>query len=768
MRKSLVIVLFISMITIITVPSKAENTGVSSVLYHVNGQPPLIWGVSWRGDTVYWAFKDNSSVVIVQMEPSGAIEPLFSYEVTVSGYDTRYYFGEPHVMPFNNSFLIWGNLRSEIYNPFKVDYMSGFWIANVSRSGKVNWARAYLTKLSSSILRAVRVNDGILIIGDGSIYSGGDAFIALLNSKTGEIEKGYAFGGRFMDGISRIIKMENGNLLLVGTSWSFGAPQTALFLIEITPQLDIVQKRAYITYENWTPVKGLELDIPKVKVLEDGNVVLEGTFRVWSYTPNTTVQSKEGLWELKLDRNLNVVSYSFRELASPTTNLTLSHSYLAEHGGRRYLIEMMYTNHFGVFVGEIKRDIIDGETIGIPTNTDPTRPQIWLMDVAPLEDSMMLFLNVHEFADERYASQTEGTLVIKVPYDNITAIRELKKRHMYSGSFRFELKKWDVDVRQYHGDFDEIIHTLKFNPPEGTIKLTQKTEGIPQITTIRDPGPSGKLEFPDIANETHVYIDGKYVGAGPKMYTLPAGVHMIRFQHEGFIPYTCEVEIKPDHVHYVFGPAYVTITTTPPNSTIVLMEQDKNISLSGKSPLKAILRGSYTLKVTKEGFRTVVKDIHVFYGKNVTLHITLPPQSATLKIESDPSALVFINGTFKGNTPLEVELPPGQYAVELKKDGYQNYSITVALKDRDVVTIGEVLEKVPTTTTKSPEVLENATSTTSSPAQKFFEGNETEDNPGAKTEKSICGPGMAVIIALLSAGIRKRHKSRDYQGSMAR
>ncbi|CAD5243499.1 PEGA domain-containing protein [Thermococcus camini] len=754
MKKILAIVLILAITTIISVPLEAGNTSVNSVLYHVNGQPPLIWGVSWKGDRIYWAFEENSSMTIVEARAPGDVEPLFNYEVTVSGHDTDYYFGGSHVMPFNNSFLIWGHLRSKIDDVMKVDYLSGFWIANVSRSGRVNWAKAYLTKCSSSILRTVKVNNKILIIGDGSIYSGGDAFIALLNSKTGEIEKGYALGGRSMDGISRIVKLKNGNFLLAGTSWSFGTPQTAIILVEITPQLDIVQKRAYVTYENRIPVKGLELDISKVKVTEDGNVVLEGTFGVWSHTPNTTVQSKDGLWKLKLDRNLNVVSYSFRELASPTTNLTLSLGYTLEHNSKRYLIQEMYTGNFNVFVGEIRGNTIDGELIGIPTNTNPTRPQIWLMDVAPLDDSMMLFLEVHGFADEMYANQIEGILVVEVPYDNITAVRELKKRHLYSGHFKFELKKWNVDVRQYTGDFDEIIHTLKFNPPEGDIKFIRKTEGIPQITTIRDPGPAGKLEFPDIANETHVYIDGKYVGAGPKMYTLPAGVHIVRFQHKGFVPYTYDVEIKPDHVHYVFGPAYVTITTTPPNSTIVLMEQDKNISISGKSPLKAILRGSYTLKVTKEGFRTVVKDIHGFYGKNVTLHITLPPQSATLKIESNPSASVFINGTFKGDTPLEVELPPGQYAVELKKDGYQNYSITVALKDGDVVTIGEVLEKVPTTT--------------SNPAQKFFEENETEDNPGAKTEKSICGPGMAVIIALLPVGIRKRPKSRDGQGSMAR
>lgn len=52
--------------------------------------------------------------------------------------------------------------------------------------------------------------------------------------------------------------------------------------------------------------------------------------------------------------------------------------------------------------------------------------------------------------------------------------------------------------------------------------------------------------------------------------------------------------------------------------------------------------------------------------------------TATLRIKSQPEgAKVYINGTYKGMTPLILELEPRTYSIKLSKDRYENYTTTI-------------------------------------------------------------------------------------------
>ena len=54
-----------------------------------------------------------------------------------------------------------------------------------------------------------------------------------------------------------------------------------------------------------------------------------------------------------------------------------------------------------------------------------------------------------------------------------------------------------------------------------------------------------------------------------------------------------------------------------------------------------------------------------------------PP--ATLSINSNPCASIYINYIYKGNTPMEIELKPGIYTIEVKKENYETYVETIEL-----------------------------------------------------------------------------------------
>ncbi len=63
-----------------------------------------------------------------------------------------------------------------------------------------------------------------------------------------------------------------------------------------------------------------------------------------------------------------------------------------------------------------------------------------------------------------------------------------------------------------------------------------------------------------------------------------------------------------------------------------------------------------------------------------------------LAISSSPKAAkVYINGEFKGATDLNLTLPPGNYKVEIQKDGYTSYSTNITLKGELVETVDPIL-----------------------------------------------------------------------------
>ena len=67
---------------------------------------------------------------------------------------------------------------------------------------------------------------------------------------------------------------------------------------------------------------------------------------------------------------------------------------------------------------------------------------------------------------------------------------------------------------------------------------------------------------------------------------------------------------------------------------------------------------------------------------------------AKLSITSNPSASVYINDKQRGTTPLEVELAPGNYTIEIKKQDYKTYTETIELSSGEKKSISAKLSPV--------------------------------------------------------------------------
>ncbi len=71
-------------------------------------------------------------------------------------------------------------------------------------------------------------------------------------------------------------------------------------------------------------------------------------------------------------------------------------------------------------------------------------------------------------------------------------------------------------------------------------------------------------------------------------------------------------------------------------------------------------------------------------------------RTGTLSITSTPSgAKVYINGSYKGLTPMTRTMSSGNYTIELTKDGYSNYKIKVSITQNKVSQIKVTLTAIP-------------------------------------------------------------------------
>jgi len=102
-------------------------------------------------------------------------------------------------------------------------------------------------------------------------------------------------------------------------------------------------------------------------------------------------------------------------------------------------------------------------------------------------------------------------------------------------------------------------------------------------------------------------------------------------------------------------------------------------------------KSSYA-KVTDSEAKTMTSRA-IIQDSNATVTTIIGP--GTLEISSSPSgAKIYVNGEYKGVTPLTLSLMPGTYEVKITKDGYEDYTGMVGVKTGETRSISVTLKLV--------------------------------------------------------------------------
>lgn len=99
-------------------------------------------------------------------------------------------------------------------------------------------------------------------------------------------------------------------------------------------------------------------------------------------------------------------------------------------------------------------------------------------------------------------------------------------------------------------------------------------------------------------------------------------------------------------------------------------------------PSQTLTAGEHTVTVRRLGFAPFSRKVTVAANKGNEVVVTLEPSAAVLTVSSDVAgAQVFINNRLAGTAPLiDLEVPPGNVDIAVKKEGYHDGAQTLNAK----------------------------------------------------------------------------------------
>jgi hypothetical protein len=252
------------------------------------------------------------------------------------------------------------------------------------------------------------------------------------------------------------------------------------------------------------------------------------------------------------------------------------------------------------------------------------------------------------------------------------------------------------------GDYTVKLNKRGYKPltMEVRIRRGKTTSKNFEMEKIRPLPREGWLKIYSNPENAMVVIQDREYGRTPVEVKLPEGSYIVEIKKTEYLPYEREVHVERREVSYInadlekkrgrrkFGEIH--FSTNPRGAKVSI---DGNYR--GEAPLSIrVPAGEYQVKIRMRGYEPFHQNVHVkpwgdHYVEADLVEVAPPVTlTGTLKIVSKPHrSKVFINGIYKGKTPLEMTIDPNMYAVEVMHKSHLTYRQPVHLRPGQVVNI---------------------------------------------------------------------------------
>ncbi len=206
---------------------------------------------------------------------------------------------------------------------------------------------------------------------------------------------------------------------------------------------------------------------------------------------------------------------------------------------------------------------------------------------------------------------------------------------------------------------------------------TKPTEGTLEISTQ----PSG----------ADIFVDGVHYGKSPLSARLSEGSHYITAVKKGYRQASTMANVVAGRTNSItlnlesITQKYSLIVNSSPSGANVYIDNN-NV---GQSPIRiSVDQGTHTLRLEKQGYQTHEETINI--NSDMSRSIALEEQVQTYRVEINANvygANVYVDGNYRGKTPLTLNLERGSHNFEVEASGYSSYSQSFYISSDRVVNV---------------------------------------------------------------------------------
>ena len=307
------------------------------------------------------------------------------------------------------------------------------------------------------------------------------------------------------------------------------------------------------------------------------------------------------------------------------------------------------------------------------------QPNAGVVDLSDIDDNKELSINLKpDFGSIYITTEPENGAIVILDNINTTKTTPCTLDEVESGTHRITLRReW----------YEPVIKEFNLLAEE------EKTINIKLLPSY------GELNI-STEPKADIFIENVKKGHGEYSCRLSPGIYSVKAQKPKHHDDYQNIEImlgEVKNVNFNLRPQYGTldITTTPWDANITI--EDK---VYGKTPktIKDILVGTYTVKLTKEGYTSITKTITIKEGQTEEINEELS-SGKQITINSSPQgAKLYIDNNYKGTTPYTSNLSFGKHNVKLTKAEYEDLSQSINVKEnnKDInLTLKSIIKEIP-------------------------------------------------------------------------
>lgn len=236
-----------------------------------------------------------------------------------------------------------------------------------------------------------------------------------------------------------------------------------------------------------------------------------------------------------------------------------------------------------------------------------------------------------------------------------------------------------------------------YQPLERIVEIGAAADQEISISMIKLPGILTVTTIPESGSD--VFVDQEFSGKTPVILNdISPGLHDIAIHSDRYLPYDTEVDIEGMQIEQTLdielSPAWADIALiTNPVGAVVTVDGDEY----GQTPLiTEVLRGLHDIEVKLAGYKRWQRQIEVIAGEAQTIPpITLIKSDGKISLQSNPAkANVTVSGDYRGQTPLDLILAPGDYTLALTKAGFSPANRSIRVRPEEDIDLNIKLEPV--------------------------------------------------------------------------